>query len=467
MATNHQASPGGPDAAARARLAHFAVRSEITRLLAFHGLTTLVVCAAIARALLVPDAIKFPLKWFGAYVPVLAYVGLTFVLLRRVDRRGCAVPRWLQMSNVVVETLLPAGILFGLWRTGTLAADRAMGSPAVLAYAIVLIMSPMRLAPSACLVSGFLAAASHAALVAWSGAANSGPMGGPAPLMYAYAAWLLIGGFAAAFVAREMRAYVTAVVAETQARGRAEREIAVAADIQRGLLPKTTPNVAGFRLAFWSRPADQTGGDYYDWQLLPGDRVAVTLADVSGHGLGPALMAAFCRAYARASLDGRPGLCEAMRHINALMTADLPPGRFVTLAAAVLTPGSGKVELLSAGHGPILVHRAASRTVERLEADGMPLGVDDRATFDVAGALTLSPGDALILVTDGFFEWRRASARPEDHEQFGIDRLCDAILTAAPDPEAVIAEMRARVESFAAGSPQSDDLSAVIIRFEG
>ena len=185
---------------------------------------------------------------------------------------------------------------------------------------------------------------------------RQGPLGGPSSLLYGHGGWVILGGFAAAFVARELKGYVVTVLAEAMGRRRAEQEIAVAADIQRGLLPKSPPEIEGFKIAFWSRPAAETGGDYYDWQPLPDGRFAVSLADVSGHGLGPALMAAFCRGI-RAALDGRPGVEDAVRRVNRLLLADLPAGQFVTFAVAVITPGQPEIEVFSAGHGPILIHR--------------------------------------------------------------------------------------------------------------
>ena len=77
------------------------------------------------------------------------------------------------------------------------------------------------------------------------------------------------------------------------------------------------PQVEGFEIAAWNRPADQTGGDYYDWQVLPDGKVVVALADVTGHGIGPALPAAVCRAYARASFKAGNGLQAALGELNA------------------------------------------------------------------------------------------------------------------------------------------------------
>lgn len=449
--------------AERAALTRITARSEIARIAALNALLLVIAAFGLLRWLLVPEATHVSPRWIVVLVPLFA-IGMAGVAqLRRIERQGRAIPRWMWASNVVFESLLPTVFIAALYLSGTMPARDALTSPALLAYAIVLVMSPLRLRPMACVAQGLISGVSHGGLVAISGAAHvAGPMGGPASLMYGYAGWIFMTGLAAGFVARQLRAHVENVLTETSARERAEREICVAAEIQRGLLPATEPEIPGFRLAFWNRPADETGGDYYDWQPLPDGRFAVSLADVSGHGLGPALMAAFCRAYARAAFDGRRGVCDAVRQVNALLSADLPPGRFVTFAVAVITPGVPEVEILSAGHGPILVHRAATGVAETHDANAVPLGVDADEPFDGTGCVRLAPGDGIVLVTDGFFEWRRGAG-----DFFGIERLKETILRAPADPAKTITAMRRDVESFADGSPQTDDLTAVVIRYAG
>src|SRR6185503_3990265 len=103
------------------------------------------------------------------------------------------------------------------------------------------------------------------------------------------------------------------------------------------------PNLCGFEVAGWNQPADQTGGDYFDWQTLPDGRFAVSLGDATGHGIGPALLSASCRAYARASfLSGDPdGLLD---NLNQLLVEDLPGNRFVTFAVVFLDTADSHVK---------------------------------------------------------------------------------------------------------------------------
>ncbi|MFN9972742.1 MAG: PP2C family protein-serine/threonine phosphatase, partial [Phycisphaerae bacterium] len=166
--------------------------------------------------------------------------------------------------------------------------------------------------------------------------------------------------------------------AETEAKLESLRhDLDIAKKIQEGLFPKTPPETPGYDIAGWSKPADQTGGDYYDWIALPNGRLAVMLGDVTGHGIGPALLMAICRAYTRATFPSQMELQEAMRRLNALLSEDVGEGRFITFAVAVLDPATGEVEVLSAGHGPILLRRTPGGTCSLAETEGtgLPLGI--------------------------------------------------------------------------------------------
>ncbi len=258
----------------------------------------------------------------------------------------------------------------------------------------------------------------------------------------------------------ELRTHVQRLATEQAARERIERDLDIARVIQRGLLPTTTPDVPGYEFAGWSQAADKTGGDYYDWQTLRDGRTLVTLADVSGHGVGPALVTAVCRAYVRASFATGHDLSHLMDQLNDLLVADLPDGRFVTFAAALLDSGSHHAELVSAGHGPIFYYRASEHTLSEYDANDVPLGVMTPVTYGPSVQLSMAPGDLLLFITDGFFEWAGA-----DDELFGLKRLREAVLDAAELPlQDLIASIYSKVQTFAAGTPQLDDVTAVVMR---
>jgi sigma-B regulation protein RsbU (phosphoserine phosphatase) len=258
----------------------------------------------------------------------------------------------------------------------------------------------------------------------------------------------------------ELRAHVHRLAEEQAARQRIERDLDIAREIQRGLLPVSKPRLDGYEFAGWSKPADKTGGDYYDWQVLPDGKTLVSLADVTGHGVGPALVTAVCRAYVRASFAVGRELAELMKHLNDLLIADLPPGRFVTCAAALLDTRTHRAELVAAGHGPTFHYVASERRLVEYDANDIPLGVMPDVSYAPQVLIELGAGDLLLFVTDGFFEW----ARP-DEQLFGLARLRQTVLQLAEVPiDELIPRIYAQVEQFAEGAPQEDDVTALVVR---
>jgi serine phosphatase RsbU (regulator of sigma subunit) len=405
--------------------------------------------------------------------PTLALIGAAAAyeagMLRMINRRlgdGRPVQDAVWRINIAVETLLPTLAIVILADSGLFTPRQALVAPTMLIYFFLIVLSTLRLSPQLSRLTGVSAAAGYMAAVAfvyWRHPAPITNVDFAIPVYATYAAFLLIGGFIAGAVAVEIRKHVAAALREADTRAqkdKLEHDLGLARAIQQGLLPLAPPPVERFEVAGWNQPADQTGGDYYDWRHLTDGRVVVVLADVTGHGVGPALMAAACRAYERASLPGDDGLGRGMSRMNDLLAADLPPGKLVTLVTALVDPPGNRVELLSAGHGPLMFFTAADGRVQRFDAHGVPFGVMSGIPYGPPQTLFMEPGDLLLLVTDGFFEWANA-----DGEQFGIDRLERTIRVAAGlAPDQIIARMHADVRSFADGAPQADDLTVVIVK---
>lgn len=258
----------------------------------------------------------------------------------------------------------------------------------------------------------------------------------------------------------ELRAHVDRLSVEISARTRIERDLDVAREIQQGLLPSTRPDAAGYEIAGYSQPADKTGGDYYDWLPMSDGRLFLSLADVTGHGVGPALVTAVCRAYVHASLATGQNLTELISRLNDLLVADLPASRFVTFVGAVLDRRTHSALVLSAGHGPTYHYIASERRLVELRADGLPLGVEPGIEFPEPTRLELAPGDLLILLTDGLFE------SPNDQgERFGLDRLRTAIRDAADlDADEIIRHLTGASLAFSGGVPPEDDVTLVVVK---
>jgi phosphoserine phosphatase RsbU/P len=241
---------------------------------------------------------------------------------------------------------------------------------------------------------------------------------------------------------------------------RIERDLNIAREIQQGLLPKAPPDLPGFEIAGWNRSADETGGDCFDWLRLPGGHLAISIGDATGHGIGPALVAAEARALLRGTLMQSRDLARVVPQINDLLGEDLREGTFVTAFIGLLDPVKSSVEYVSAGHGPLLVYTAADDAFTEIPTHGLPLGLMPEVEFDPPTHVPLAPGDMLLLFTDGFFEWSRP-----DGEQFGTDRLTDIVRRHRDLPVAdLIALVYAAVVEFSEGTKQADDCTAVIVK---
>ena len=186
----------------------------------------------------------------------------------------------------------------------------------------------------------------------------------------------------------------------------------------------------------------------------------MVLADVTGHGIGPAILASVCRAYSRASFNVRDRLETILKNINQAFAEDLTSERFATFVAAVCEEGSDQLELLSAGHAPIFVYSSANQSFRILDAQALPLGILPDLWDAVPVKLSMQPGDIVLLVTDGFLEWENSAG-----EDFGSERLTATVRQFSDrEPEVIIAELYDAVLNFAQGTQQKDDLTAVLIK---
>jgi len=364
--------------------------------------------------------------------------------------------------NVLIESQIPTVALFLLMAAPWLTPEQVLVAPAVLLYFLMIMLSTLRLSPVITLLTGILSASGYLLVMLYTGI-RSQPGQFPLTVYFIYAGAIFAAGVVAAFVASQIRVHVKAALREAKLQSelaQINHDLDIARSIQQGLLPAKSPELANFEIAGWNQPADQTGGDYFDWQTLPDGNLAISLGDATGHGIGPALVSALCRAYARASFLTEGKHDHFLERLNSLLAADLSSNRFVTFAAIFLNPETSEVEVLSAGHGPILWHRHATDELENLEAQGIPLGMISGVTYENSGPKNLDSGDMIVVVTDGFYEWEN----PEG-EEFGIARLEETIRQARDcSAEEVIARLRSSVEVFCQNTTQKDDLTAVVLR---
>lgn len=250
---------------------------------------------------------------------------------------------------------------------------------------------------------------------------------------------------------------------EYAAKQRMARDLDIARQIQQACLPRGNPSVGGYEIAGWNRSAEQTGGDCYDFIALPQGRLGLFLADATGHGIGAALVIAQCRSLVRAMLSVTADLRQVVAHVNALLAEDLTDERFVTAFLGILDPRRHVLEYISSGQGPLLFFSPSAGggpAVEVRPACSVPLAVAEDVQYDPPQQWVFRPGSLLALLTDGFFE----AVGPED-ELFGQQRVIDLLATRLDHPlETLVAELHEQVRRFCGPLPQSDDLTAVLVR---
>ncbi len=245
---------------------------------------------------------------------------------------------------------------------------------------------------------------------------------------------------------------------------RLEHELNLAREIQQGFLPKSQPEVVGYDIAGWNRPAEQTGGDCFDFMQVDdnGSLTYLLLADASGHGIAPALVVSQIRTMFRTLIGVERSLEKILGTINNILCTDLPDDRFITAFAGVLDPQAHKLDYCSPGQGPLLHIRPRENYVEMRSATVCPLGIVCDMSFRLDRPIIFEPGDVLLIVTDGFFEWRN-----REGEQFGIERLKNVALVSADlSAREIIEKILYEVEKFTDGTPQEDDLTALVVKRE-
>ncbi|HSB62193.1 MAG TPA: SpoIIE family protein phosphatase [Vicinamibacteria bacterium] len=238
---------------------------------------------------------------------------------------------------------------------------------------------------------------------------------------------------------------------------RQDRELQIAREIQRSLFPPLYPDVPGFEVAAESRSCFEVGGDSYDWIQLGGDRLALVVADVSGKGTPASILMASVHASVRA-LAGTAAPARLVERLNRFLFASTQANKYVTLFYAELDPASRRLAYVNAGHVPPY-RLAPDGTVSRLLEGGPALGLLDGASYE-AGEVSLQPGDAVAMVTDGVTE-----ANSPDEREFGDERVCETLRALSGRTASAILEgLVAAVNEWAGAAGCSDDLTALVLR---
>jgi sigma-B regulation protein RsbU (phosphoserine phosphatase) len=253
------------------------------------------------------------------------------------------------------------------------------------------------------------------------------------------------------------------VYSEAHEKRRIERDLDVARDIQRILLPMAAPEIPGFDIAAINIPASHVSGDYYDYIPVDQDRWGIAIADVSGKGVPASLIMAMCRSVLRSMAPIRGSAADVLRQVNRQLYPDIREDMFISMAYLVIQKAADTLLLARAGHDAPLLFRAADRSVTKVNPPGMALGIDsgnvfDRVTNDLK--VRLDSGDCLVLYTDGVTE-----ALEVNGSEFGIGRLIEVIQAGTGDNAAAfVTRVTEAVKAFVGNQPQTDDITLVAIR---
>jgi len=234
-----------------------------------------------------------------------------------------------------------------------------------------------------------------------------------------------------------------------------ERDMKLAHEVQHGFLPEHPPQLAGYEFYDYYQPADQIGGDYYDYIEMPDGRVAIIVADVVGHGVAAALLMAKFSAEARFSLFSEATPAAAVTRLNDRLD-ELNLQRFVTMILVVVDPKNHRATIVNAGHMAPLHRRANGQLEEPGESiAGLPLGITGGISYQQL-EVQIQPGDTLMLYTDGINESIDARG-----EFFSIDRMRKMLKEQTGRPQQLGTAMIEDLRRFLGRAPQNDDMCLV------
>ena len=235
-------------------------------------------------------------------------------------------------------------------------------------------------------------------------------------------------------------------------------ELEVAREIQLAMLPRGTFSVADIEVSGVTRPANTVGGDFYDVLPLPDGRLIVTLGDVAGKGSPAALLMALLLAVLRTLVEERLEASALAERLNVQICRHSPGSRFITLFYAVYNPATGALSYVNAGQNPPFIRRGDGR-IERLTATGVALGMFDGSTFKQSET-HVSPGDLLVLYSDGVTEAEDPEGRP--FEESGLQEV--VARHASESPAELGGRVLKAVEAHANNSRFADDLTILILQ---
>ena len=255
---------------------------------------------------------------------------------------------------------------------------------------------------------------------------------------------------------------MTAIAEEVAQRERMNREVEIAREVQQRLFPQKLPPIAGLDYAGACRPVLGVGGDYYDFLTMPDGQLGIAIGDVSGKGIGAALMMASLQASLRSEAMRTPGdLATVMTNVNNLVYEISSSNRYATFFYGQYDHRNRKLSYVNAGHNPPMHLRQSAEgwQFNRLETGGMVVGLLEGSVYQ-QGLVELQPGDLLVAFTDGISEALNAA-----EEEWGEDRLLATIKAVAGSSAVeIIPQIMQAADTFAGGAQQHDDMTLVVFK---
>ncbi len=242
-------------------------------------------------------------------------------------------------------------------------------------------------------------------------------------------------------------------------KARLDQEMAIAGEIQQALLPKSEHVGSRFEASARTLPCRSIGGDFFEYLELPQQRFGFALGDVAGKGPPAALLSALLQGFFAAEVSSVGGAAASIGRLNEALIRRAIDNRFVTVLYGVIAP-DGCRTYTNAGHNPPFL--ISNGQVRRLETGGSIVGLFEEIPFEEE-SVVLQPGDWIVVFSDGVSE-----ALNTREEEFGDDRILECVRRyAGSEPRALLDLLLADVREFTEGAPQSDDVTALVIKYRG
>ena len=294
-------------------------------------------------------------------------------------------------------------------------------------------------------------------------------------LIDAVVAWVFALGLVSVGVAgvrsdrtgEQLPIYEPEYVTEQRERGRLQRELEIAREVQRSFLPTHMPCIPGLDIAAVCLAAEEVGGDYYDVIPLDDRRLAIVIGDVSGKGIQASFFMTLAKGYLQALAYETASPAEVLRRANRLFFASAPRGTFISLIYGVFDLEDQSFTFARAGHNPVILKRSPNQTADFVQPAGLAIGLTSHAVFDETiqeDTIALRHGDTLVFYTDGFSE----AMDPAKH-LYTDERLADAVAATSAEvtADALLKSLVNDVVGHAGTASQHNDMTMLVVRVGG